>query len=84
MICTKNIDDRNVCGGDAGNPVFSNKTGGMSLVAVVSYFPDARGNARCKDGHYAVLTQLGSFKDFMNNPSVPQTTTTTTTAAVGS
>jgi secreted trypsin-like serine protease len=68
VICTKNIDDRNVCGGDQGSPVFSNKTGSLYFVGVVSYYPNARANARCRDGHFAVVTQIGSYKDFLNDP----------------
>jgi secreted trypsin-like serine protease len=73
VICTKNIDDKNVCGGgDQGAPVFSNKSGALALVGVVSFYPDARQNARCKDGHYAIVSQLGSFRDFINDPKKPQ------------
>lgn len=67
-ICTKNIDDRNVCGGDQGSPVFSNRTGSLFFIGVVSYYPNARPNARCRDGHFVVITQLGSFKDFISDP----------------
>lgn len=75
IICTKNNDDKNVCGGDQGGPVFSNKTGALTLVGVVSLYPDSRGNARCKDGHYVIVTQLGSFKDFVQDPTKPPPTT---------
>lgn len=75
IICIKNDNDKNVCGGDTGSPVFSNKTGALTLVGVVSIYPNSRPNARCKDGHYAVVTQLGSYKDFINDPTKPQTTT---------
>jgi secreted trypsin-like serine protease len=67
-ICTKNNDDRNVCGGDQGSPVFSNMTGQLQFVGVVSYYPNARRNAPCRDGHYAVITQLGTFQKFIDDP----------------
>lgn len=76
IICTRNNDDRNACGGDQGSPVFSNKTGSLALVGVVSLYPDTRPNARCKDGHMVVVTQLGSFRDFINNPTAPPAKTT--------
>jgi Trypsin len=82
IICTKNNDASNVCGGDQGSPVFSNKTGSLQLVALVSFYPDSRGNARCEDGHYAVLTQLGYHKDFVNDPKfIPAAAMPTTTPA---
>ena len=66
-ICTKNNDDRNVCGGDQGSPVFSNKTGQLEFVGVVSFYPDARPNARCRDGHYSFITQVGAFNELIQN-----------------
>lgn len=71
-ICTVNNDDRNVCGGDQGSPVFSNKTGTLQLVGVVSQYPNSRPNARCRDGHHVIVTQLGSFKDFIQDPTNPK------------
>jgi secreted trypsin-like serine protease len=68
MICARNVDDRNVCGGDQGSPVFSNMTGQLQLVGIVSYYPDARPNARCRDGHAVVITQIGNYEDFIQNP----------------
>jgi secreted trypsin-like serine protease len=53
--------------GDEGSPVFSNKTGKLVYVGVVSIFPDMRKNARCKDGHKVVITQLGNYKDFIRD-----------------
>lgn len=73
VICTRNLDGS--CGGDQGSPVFSNKTGSLALVGVVSLYPDTRPNARCKDGHMVVVTQLGSFKNFIINPTAPSTST---------
>jgi trypsin len=61
IICTKNIDDKNVCGGDLGAPVFSNQTGTPMLVGVVSFYPDTRPNARCQDGHHVVITHVTAF-----------------------
>jgi secreted trypsin-like serine protease len=84
VICTKNIDDKNVCGGDIGAPVFSNSTGALSLVGVVSFYPDTRPNARCMDGHYAVITQIGTYRDFVNDPTRPQTTVAPPTTAAAS
>ena len=69
VICTRNNDASNVCGGDQGSPVFSNKTGALVLVGIVSFYPDSRGNARCEDGHTAVITQVGYHKDFVNDPT---------------
>lgn len=69
IICTKNNDAANVCGGDQGSPVFSNKTGSLQLVGIVSFYPDSRGNARCEDGHYAAITQIGYYRDFVNDPN---------------
>lgn len=71
MICTKNTDDKNACSGDIGAPAYSNKTGSLVAVGVISYFPDTRPNARCQDGHHVVITQLGSYVAFLNNPSAP-------------
>jgi secreted trypsin-like serine protease len=68
MICARNRDDRNVCGGDQGSPVFSNVTGQLQFVGVVSYYPDSRPNARCRDGHSVVITQVGSFYDWVQDP----------------
>ena len=48
-------------------------------VGVVSFYPDSRANARCQDGHYVVVTQLGNYEDFLKKPEKPITTTTTTT-----
>lgn len=59
LICTYNIDDNNVCGGDLGGPAFVNRTGDLRVAGLISYFPDSRNNARCKDGHKVVLTQVG-------------------------
>lgn len=69
FICTKNSDERNVCGGDTGSPVFSNYTGNLALVGVVSFYPDTRPNTRCEGGHMVVITQLGSFQGFLSNPA---------------
>lgn len=66
QICTLNNDYRNVCSGDFGSPVFSNATGSLRYVGVVSYFPDYRTNAPCEDGHHAVLTQVGYYTSFFN------------------
>lgn len=79
VICTRNKDDRNVCGGDTGSPVFSNKTGALSLVGVVSIFPDSRGRTRCKDGHYTIITQIGTYKNFIDDPTKSEQTTAATT-----
>jgi secreted trypsin-like serine protease len=68
IICTKNIDDKNACGGDLGAPVFSNATGTTVLVGVVSLYPDTRPNARCQDGHHVVITQLAYYAHFLINP----------------
>lgn len=70
IICTQNNDDSNVCGGDQGGPVFSNKTGTLQFVGVISYYLDSRPNARCQDGHKTVITQLGAWKAFVENPAV--------------
>ena len=69
VICTRNNDASNVCGGDQGSPVFSNKTGELVLVGIVSFYPDSRGNARCEDGHTAVITQVGFHKSFVDDPT---------------
>lgn len=69
VICTRNNDARNVCNGDQGSPVFSNKTGSLFLVGIVSFYPDARANARCEDGHYSVITQVGYHSKFVNDPT---------------
>lgn len=74
FICTKNSDERNVCGGDTGSPVFSNYTGNLALVGVVSFYPNTRPNTRCEGGHMVVITQLGSFQGFLNNPANQPTT----------
>ena len=81
LICTKNLSDKNVCGGDLGAPVYSNVTGMPTLVGVVSLYPDTRPNARCLDGHHVVITQLGVYKDFLNDPTKPPATTVAPTAA---
>lgn len=73
MICMRNSDSRNACGGDFGVPLFSNKTGTLVAVGVISFFPDVRANAPCEDGHYVVGTQLGSFKAFLSNPKSAST-----------
>jgi len=42
------------------------------VVGVVSFYPDTRPNARCLDGHYVVVTQLGSYRNFIADPTRPQ------------
>lgn len=74
-ICTKNGDDKNACSGDFGSPVFLNMSGILSPVGVVSFFPDTRPNARCQDGHYTIVTQLGAYADFVKDPAAPPPTT---------
>jgi secreted trypsin-like serine protease len=66
IICTRNIDDSNVCHGDEGSPVFLKNGDNMEFVGVVSYFPDVRPNARCQDGHKVVVTQLGAYSTFLS------------------
>lgn len=79
VICTKNLDAKNACNGDQGSPVFSNKTGSLELVGVVSFFPNGRANARCEDGHHTVITQVGAQKEFVDDPQyLPPGATTTT------
>lgn len=58
-ICTRNFDDKNACGGDIGSPVFSNKTGTLIAVGVVSSYPDSRSHAHCQDGHHVIVMRLG-------------------------
>ncbi|XP_070490918.1 chymotrypsin-like elastase family member 1 [Chironomus tepperi] len=67
IICTLNINDANVCHGDEGSPVFSNSTGTLQFVGVVSHFPDVKHNAPCKDGHMVAITQVGSFSTWINS-----------------
>lgn len=70
FICAHNNDDRDVCGGDNGSPVFLNSsTNGLQLVGVVSTYLDQRSNARCKDGHWVVATQVGAFFPFVTSPT---------------
>lgn len=69
-ICTLNIDDKNACAGDEGGPVFSNKTGTLQFVGVISHFVSSRPNARCQDGHKVAITQLGAWKAFLDDPTV--------------
>jgi secreted trypsin-like serine protease len=54
--------------GDFGDPAYTNSSGTLQAVGVVSFYPDSRPNARCQDGHYVVLTQLGNFQTFLANP----------------
>jgi hypothetical protein len=54
--------------GDFGAPAFSNSTGTLIPVGVISFYPDSRANARCQGGHYVVLTQLGGFAAFLASP----------------
>lgn len=54
--------------GDFGDPTYTNSTGNLIVVGVVSFYPDSRPNARCQDGHYTVLTQLGNFQPFLADP----------------
>jgi secreted trypsin-like serine protease len=78
IICTKNDDASNVCTGDQGSPVFSNKTGQLQLVGVVSFFVDSRMNARCEDGHLSAITQVGYHSDFVKDPTfIPAAALTT-------
>lgn len=71
-----------MCGGDIGSPVYLNVTNVLTAVGVVSFLPDARPNARCQDGHYTVITQLGAFGDFLKNPATYTTTTAATTTTI--
>lgn len=79
-ICWKNIDDKNVCGGDLGAPLYSNSTGTLVPVGVVAYFVNPRPNAKCQDGHHGYATQLGAYLDFIAHPEIPVTTVATTAA----
>jgi secreted trypsin-like serine protease len=54
--------------GDFGAPAYTNSSGTLQVVGVVSFYPDSRPNTRCQDGHYAVLTQLGNFATFLASP----------------
>lgn len=54
--------------GDFGAPAYTNSSGSLQVVGVVSFHPDSRPNARCQDGHYVVLTQLGNFATFLASP----------------
>lgn len=54
--------------GDFGDPTYTNSSGALQVVGVVSFYPDSRPNARCQDGHYVVLTQLGNFQAFLADP----------------
>lgn len=47
-----------------GGPAFINGTSGLKVAAIISYFVDSRPNARCRDGHRVVLTQIGPLYDF--------------------
>jgi secreted trypsin-like serine protease len=84
IICTKNEDSSNVCGGDRGAPVFSNKTGQLQLVGIVSFYPDGRSNARCEDGHAVAITQVGYHNDFVKDPTFIPAAALATTAAPAS
>lgn len=55
--------------GDIGSPTYANFSGTLQVVGVISFYPDARRNSPCQDGHYAVLTQLGSYSQFLKSPS---------------
>lgn len=52
--------------------MFTNSSGSLTAVGVVSFYPDTRPNARCLDGHYAVITQLGAYRDFIADPTRKQ------------
>lgn len=54
--------------GDFGAPTYSNSTGTLTPVGVISFYPDSRPNARCQGGHYVIITQLGAFAAFIAAP----------------
>lgn len=70
-ICMRNNNYQNACKDDFGGPVYQNKTGVLTPVGIISYFPNARYNARCQDGHMVVATQLGGYQTFLTNPRAP-------------
>jgi hypothetical protein len=63
VICTKNTDGRGVCHNDEGSPVFSNSTGSMVQVGVISYVAN-RNSSFC--GTMVVITQIGAFRTFID------------------
>ncbi|KAG5666550.1 hypothetical protein PVAND_014568 [Polypedilum vanderplanki] len=64
VICTKNTDGHGVCYNDEGSPVFSNSTGTLIQVGVISYVAN-RNSSYC--GTLVVITQVGSFRSFINS-----------------
>lgn len=61
VICLKSTDERNVCPAYSGGPVYSNATGTLIVVGVVSNFAGSKINASCQDASYVQVSQIGFY-----------------------
>lgn len=65
-ICTISKDERNICSGDYGGPLYVIDAKGQTVVGIASYSKDIRGSATCQDGHSVSYVQIGGIMSFIN------------------